>query len=155
VSAELPGNIRERPQSATEPRAEFRGGATKLRFGRRNFVAKVPLNSARGGGSAIRICLRIRRSLPYIGHVFVSAALVAAVSGKFRQISARDDDHVATIESQYHLTLRIVAESGVFLPDASVVAGRASRSDHRLTWSARAALYRRNALIAARAPSTS
>jgi len=26
---------------------EFRGGATKLRFGRRNFVAKLPRNSLR------------------------------------------------------------------------------------------------------------
>ena len=33
-------------------RAEFRGGATKLRFGRRNFVAKLPRNSAPGYGSA-------------------------------------------------------------------------------------------------------
>jgi hypothetical protein len=31
-------------------RAEFRGGATKLRFSRRNFAAKLPRNSARGGG---------------------------------------------------------------------------------------------------------
>jgi len=29
---------------------EFRGGATKLRFGRRNFVAKLPRNSAPGYG---------------------------------------------------------------------------------------------------------
>jgi len=31
---------------------EFRGGATKLRFGRRNFVAKLPRNSVPGYGSA-------------------------------------------------------------------------------------------------------
>jgi hypothetical protein len=31
---------------------EFRGGAAKLRFGRRNFVAKLPRNSAPGYGSA-------------------------------------------------------------------------------------------------------
>jgi hypothetical protein len=39
----------------------------EITFDHRNFVAKLPRNSAHGGGSSIRICLRIHRLLPDIG----------------------------------------------------------------------------------------
>src|SRR4029453_5117325 len=63
------------------------------------------------------------------GLVFFSGALVAAVGGKFRQIGARDDDHVAAIRGQYQLTLRIVTERRRFL--ARCVGGRRGNQDPR------------------------